>query len=68
MTSHEFGKRHKEYFASANSTRSVTSFFKPDIAKNVIEAETRWTMFTAKHNFALIMPPGYLFKCFLTVK
>lgn len=57
VTSHVAGKRHQSFAASASSasTRSVTSFFKPDLTKGVIEAETRWAMFTAKHNLAFLV-------------
>ena len=47
------GKRHKES-ASAASTRSVASFFKPQVAHNVVEAETRWSMYVVKHNLAFL--------------
>ena len=56
MTTHVAGKRHQEFAASASSasTRSVASFFRPELTKGVIEAETRWAMFTAKHNLAFL--------------
>ncbi len=38
--------------ASSASTRSVASYFRPEVSINVLEAETRWAMFTAKHNLA----------------
>ena len=38
--------------AKAFSSTSVTSFFRPQASQNVIEAETLWTTFVAKHNLA----------------
>ena len=48
------GKRHKESASAASTSRSVASFFKPQVAQNVIEAETRWLMYVAKHNLAFL--------------
>ena len=54
VTTHVSGKRHKESASAASTSRSVASFFKPQVAQNVIEAETRWSMYVAKHNLALL--------------
>ena len=48
------GKRHKESTSAAFTSRSVASFFEPQVAQNVIEAETRWSMYVAKHNLAFL--------------
>ena len=48
------GKCHKESASAASTSRSVASFFKPQVAQNVIEAETRWSMFVSKHNLAFL--------------
>lgn len=50
VTTHVNGKHHKGLAVDASTTRSVTSFFKPEVAKSVITAETRWAMFVVKHN------------------
>ena len=52
VTKHISGKHHKDMAASASASASVTSFFKPQTAQSVIEAEARWAIFAAKHNLA----------------
>lgn len=54
VTTHVNGQRHKEAAKNANSSRSVTSFFNQYAPENVIEAETRWSVFVAKHNLAFL--------------
>lgn len=49
-----YAKHHKEALSAASGTKYVGSFFKPQVAKSVIEAETRWSMFVAKHNLAFL--------------
>ncbi len=51
---HVSGKRHKESASAASTSKSATSFFKPRVAQNVIQAETQWSMFVAKHNLAFL--------------
>ena len=52
VTTHVSGKRHKgSASAAASSSRTVASFFKPQVAQNVIEAESRCV---AKHNLAFL--------------
>ena len=48
------GKRHKESVSAASTSRSVASFFKRQVAQNVIEAETRWSMYVVKNNLAFL--------------
>ena len=48
VTGHVRGKHHGE-MAKAYSSRSVTSFFRPQTTKNVIDL---WSTFVAKHNLA----------------
>ena len=48
------GKHHKEALLAASTTKSVASIFQPQVAKNVIEADTRYSMFVAKHNLAFL--------------
>ena len=54
MTVHVNGKHHKEAASAATSSRSLTSFFKPQIRQSVIGAEARWALFTAKHNLSFL--------------
>jgi len=56
VTTHVIGEQHKQFAASASSasTRSVASYFRPEVAMNVLEAEIKWAMFTAKHNLAFL--------------
>ncbi len=82
VTTHTTSKRHKKFAASASSasTRSVASYFRPEVSKNVFEAETRWAMFTAEHNltflssdhtnklFAKMFPDTEIAKCTAIVK
>ena len=39
---------------ASSSSRSVTTFFQPAVAQSTIEAETRWSLFVAKHNLAFL--------------
>ena len=39
---------------AASASKSVNSFFKPDIQQSTIKAETLWFLFTAKHNLAFL--------------
>ncbi len=54
VKTHVNGKKHRDLAAAASSTQSVTSFFKPAVAKSVIEAETRWSLYVAKHNLPFL--------------
>ena len=40
--------------AASSSSRSLSSFFQPAVTQSVIEAETRWALFVAKHNLAFL--------------
>lgn len=55
MTTHVNGKHHKAAATATSTTRSVASFFKPEVAQKVIEAETLWSMFVAKHNLPFLV-------------
>lgn len=46
--------RHKEIAKGASTSKSVASFFRPQIQQSTIRAETLWSMFTAKHNLAFL--------------
>ena len=39
---------------AVSSMRSLTSHYKPQVSDKVIEAETRWATFVAKHNLAFL--------------
>ena len=54
MTTHIKGKIHKEKGQAASSTRSLTSFYNPEVTQRLIEAETRWALFVAEHNIAFL--------------
>ena len=47
-------KRHVEMAKAASSSRSLGSIFRPNIARDTIEAESRWALFVAKHNLAFL--------------
>ena len=47
-------KHHQEMANAAKSSRSLASFCTPQSSQKVIEAETRWATFTAKHNIAFL--------------
>ena len=32
----------------------ISTFFQPEVAQRVIEAETHWSLFIAKHNIAFL--------------
>ena len=52
---------HRAAVQASRSTPTLRSIFLPDSAREVIEAESRWAMFLAKHNVAfwlLIMLPN----------
>ena len=51
---HVSGKHHKEAASAASSSRSVTSFYKPQLRQSVTEAEVRWAMYTDKHNLSFL--------------
>lgn len=44
----------KQMARASSSSRSVSTFFQPTISQGVIEAETRWALFIAKHNLAFL--------------
>ncbi len=47
------GKHHKEMAKACSSSLPVASFFKPpQLQQNVIEAESLWSQFVAKHNLS----------------
>ena len=48
------GKHHIEMAKAASTSQSVTSFFLPQLLKGVNEAETRWSLFVAKHNISFL--------------
>ena len=50
MTIHVQGKHHKEMAKASSSSRSVTSFSRPERSPRIIEAE-----FVAEHNLAFQM-------------
>lgn len=50
MLKHVRGKHHQEMSKAASSSQLLTS----QIAQSVIEAETHWTTFVAKHNIAFL--------------
>ena len=54
ITTQVKGKQHKRMADASSSSQAVTSFFKSQNAQSVIEAETRWAMFVAKHNLAFL--------------
>ena len=52
MTTHVRGKHHKDMATAASSSRSVSSFFRPQTSQSVIEAESLWSKFVCKHNIS----------------
>ena len=52
MTTHVRGKHHKDMATTASSSRSVSSFFRPQTSQSVIEAESLWSKFVCKHNIS----------------
>ena len=54
MTVHVNGRHHKEASSAASSSRSVSSFYKPQLRQSVTEAETRRALYTAKHNLSFL--------------
>ena len=54
VTSHINSKTHKEAVKSSSNSRPLSSFFSQNVTTNVIEAETRWAVFVAKHNLAFL--------------
>ena len=52
MTTHVQGKHHKEMAEATSSTRPVASYYRPQISQRVIEAESLWSKFVAKHNLS----------------
>ena len=53
VTTHVKGKHHREMDATASTTQSVRSFFRPEMQKSVTEAEARWSLYVTKHNLNL---------------
>ena len=51
MSTHVNGK-HKERAMASSSTRSVQSFFRPQVSSSVIKVEALWTTFVVEHNLA----------------
>ena len=49
MSTHVNGKQHKERDMDSSSTRSVQSFFRPQVSSSVIKAEAT---FVVEHNLA----------------
>ena len=50
----QFKGKHQEIAKASSSTRTLASYYKPQLPQNVIEAETRWAMFVSKHNIAFL--------------
>ena len=50
----QFKGKHQEIAKASSSTRTLASYYKPQLPQNVIEAETRWAMFVSKHNNAFL--------------
>ena len=55
MTIHVQGKHHKEMAKASSSSRSVTSFFRPECSPRILEVESLWCKFVAEHNLAFQM-------------
>ena len=51
ITAHVRGK-HRQNMARACSSQSVTSFLRPQTPQSVIQAESLWSRFVAKHNIS----------------
>ena len=51
VRSHLCGKHHQE-MATACSSRSVKTFFPPQVSQGIIEAEAWWIQFVAKYNLS----------------
>ncbi len=43
VTTHVHGKHHKEMAKASSSSKTVTSFFRPQTSPSVIEAECLWS-------------------------
>ena len=54
MEAHINTKKHKEAGAAILSTKSVASFFGPEVESSTIRAESIWSLFIAKHNLAFL--------------
>ena len=54
VTKHVSVKHHIEMTRASSSSKSVSSFFLPKVTQSVMEAETRWALFVAKHNLAFL--------------
>ena len=52
VTTHMRGKLHKEMAEATSSTRSVASYYRPQTPQSVIESESLWLKFVAKHNLS----------------
>ena len=51
---HIYGKCHKAAASAASSSRSMASFFKPQLRQSVTEAVARRALFTANHNLSFL--------------
>ena len=51
---HVSTKHHQQMAKASTSSRTVTSFFRPQVQHSTIEAETRWAMFVSKRNLAFL--------------
>ena len=45
MTTHVKGKHHRGMASASSSTRSVSSFFRPQVSQSTIQAEALWSNF-----------------------
>ena len=50
MTTHVKGKHHRGMASASSSTRSVSSFFRPQVSQSTIQAEALWSNFVVEHN------------------
>ena len=55
VAKHLKDKHHQEIAKVSSSTRALASYYKPQVAQSVIEAETWWPMFVCKHNLAFLI-------------
>ena len=54
MTSHTKTNCHKDMAKVASTSKSLSSFCRPQIPQNTIRAEAMWCLFTAKHNLSFL--------------
>ena len=52
VTTHVQGKHHNDMVKALDPSRSVTSFLRPKTPQSVIESESLWSSFVAKHNLS----------------